>query len=65
MILLADDDKGFLLRQARAVFEDVLPVANVLAVEHGCVLRNSMDESIAHFGYVDGRCKPVFLQEDI
>jgi Dyp-type peroxidase family len=65
MILLADDDEGFLLRQARAVFEDVLAVADVLAIEHGCVLRNNADESVEHFGYVDGRSQPLFLQTDI
>jgi Dyp-type peroxidase family len=65
MILLADDDEGFLLRQARAVFEDVKTVADVLAVEHGRVLRNDADESIEHFGYVDGRSQPLFLQMDI
>jgi Dyp-type peroxidase family len=40
-------------------------VAEVLAVEHGCVLRNEADESIEHFGYVDGRSQPLFLQSDI
>jgi Dyp-type peroxidase family len=65
MILLADDDEGFLLRQARAVLEDVQAVADVLAVERGCVLRNVAGESIEHFGYVDGRSQPLFLQTDI
>jgi Dyp-type peroxidase family len=65
MILLADDDEGFLLRQARAVLEDVQAVADVLAVEHGRVMRNEAGESIEHFGYVDGRSQPLFLQTDV
>lgn len=65
MILLADDDEGFLLRQAREVFENASTVADVLAVEHGRVMRNEADESIEHFGYVDGRSQPLFLQADI
>jgi deferrochelatase/peroxidase EfeB len=58
MILLADDDEGSLLRQAQVVLDDVKAVAAVLAVEHGRVLRNDADESIEHFGYVDGRSQP-------
>jgi Dyp-type peroxidase family len=65
MILLADDDEGFLLRQARDVFQNVSNVADVLAVEPGRVLRNDADESIEHFGYVDGRSQPLFLKADI
>jgi Dyp-type peroxidase family len=65
MILLADDDEGFLRRQARAVLDDVQAVADILAVEHGRVLRNNAGESIEHFGYVDGRSQPLFLQTDI
>ena len=65
MILLADDDEGLLRRQARAVLDEVEGVADVLAVEHGHVMRNSADESIEHFGYVNGRSQPLFLQTDL
>ena len=65
MILLADDDEGFLRRQARIVLDDIQAVADVLAVEHGRVLRNNSGESIEHFGYVDGRSQPLFLKVDI
>ena len=65
MILLADDDEGLLRRQARAVLDEVEGVADVLAVEHGHVMRNSADESIEHFGYVNGRSQPLFLRTDL
>jgi deferrochelatase/peroxidase EfeB len=65
MILLADDDESFMLRQARTVLDDVTAVAEVLTVEHGHVLRNDHDTPIEPFGYADGRSQPLFLQSDV
>lgn len=37
----------------------------VIHIQGGSVLRNAAGEGIEHFGYVDGRSQPLFLQEDI
>jgi Dyp-type peroxidase family len=65
MILLADNDEAFLLRQARRLIDAAQVVATVLTVERGRVMRNHRAESIEHFGYVDGRSQPLFFQTDL
>jgi Dyp-type peroxidase family len=65
MILLADDDEAFLLRQTRRLIDAAEAVATVLTVECGRVLRNNRGEGIEHFGYVDGRSQPLFLKRDL
>jgi Dyp-type peroxidase family len=65
MLLLADDDEGFLLRQTRRVIDAAQAVASVLTVERGRVMRNTEGENIEHFGYVDGRSQPLFFTHDI
>jgi Dyp-type peroxidase family len=64
MFLIADDDPTFLKRQARTLIDDIGGYAEVLVVEHGVALRNEVDEGIEHFGYVDGRSQPLFLEQD-
>lgn len=65
MILLADDDEAFLLRQARQVINDTEGFARVLTVERGNALRNEQGEGIEHFGYVDGRSQPIYYSTDL
>jgi deferrochelatase/peroxidase EfeB len=65
MILLADDDEDFLLRQTRRLIDAAEVVATVLTVERGRVMRNNRDERIEHFGYVDGRSQPLILKHDL
>jgi Dyp-type peroxidase family len=65
MILLADDDEGFMLRHVRTVLDNVAAVAEVLTVEHGHVLRNDQHNPVEPFGYADGRSQPLFLQGDV
>jgi deferrochelatase/peroxidase EfeB len=65
VILLADDDENFLLRQARQLIDAAQAVATVLTLERGRVMRNNRGESIEHFGYVDGRSQPLFLLTDV
>lgn len=65
MLLLADDDEAFLLRQAHTALAQVSAFATVLAVEHGGALRNEAGNGIEHFGYVDGRSQPIYLASDI
>jgi Dyp-type peroxidase family len=66
LLLLADDSQSYLRRQARAVMTRLerLGVARIVAVEHGEALRNEDEEGIEHFGYVDGRSQPLFLDTD-
>jgi Dyp-type peroxidase family len=65
MLLLADDDEGYVAREARRLI-DALEAAQcvVTRVERGSALRNDADEGIEHFGYVDGRSQPLFLTTD-
>ena len=65
VILLADANEDVLYREATAVIQNVQAVATVLAVEYGNALRNENGDGIEHFGYVDGRSQPLFLNSDI
>jgi len=62
--IFSDDDEDFLLRQARRLIDAVEAVATVLTVERGWVMRNNRGERIEHFGYVDVRSQPLFLEHD-
>jgi deferrochelatase/peroxidase EfeB len=66
LLLLADDSESFLLRRAREVMSQIEreKFAEIIAVETGHALRNKQDEGIEHFGYVDGRSQPLFLESD-
>lgn len=77
MILLADDDTARLDQAEQDVSSRLAPVATILQVEQGHVLRNQQPKAegkaeperkgqpIEHFGYVDGRSNPLFFQDDI
>jgi Dyp-type peroxidase family len=65
MVLLADDDKPFLLREERKLLDSVKTYADICAVERGRVMRNTQGYAIEHFGFVDGRSQPLFFQSDI
>ncbi len=65
MLLIADDDLGFLLRQARTILNEMAAFSTILAVERGNALRNEDGEGIEHFGYVDGRSQPLYFTTDI
>ena len=54
MLLLADDDEGFLLREARQLINEAADFADVVQIERGNALRTAEGEGIEHFGYVDG-----------
>ena len=64
MLLLADDDKDFLLREARGIMDALETQCDIVHVERGTALRNDDNEGIEHFGYVDGRSQPLFLSTD-
>jgi Dyp-type peroxidase family len=65
MLLLADDDEHFLLRQARLQLDNLKAHAKICVVELGRVMRNAQEDSIEHFGYTDGHSQPLFFQKDI
>ena len=65
MLLLADDDVGYLLREARRVIAELEEFSTVLAVERGDALRTDSGEGIEHFGYVDGRSQPIYFTNDL
>jgi len=65
LILLADDDETQLLRAARAIRADMRPVASLVAVEAGHVIRNHQGQPLEPFGYADGISQPVFLTADV
>lgn len=65
MLLLADDDAGYLLRQARATIDKIEEFATIVTVERGAALRNEKGEGVEHFGFADGRSQPVFLASEI
>lgn len=71
MILLARDTPTALKTDADNVIAAVASVATVLTAEYGEALRNKThhgddvkEQPIEHFGYVDGRSNPVFLEKD-
>ena len=65
VILLADKNEQALYREVTAIMQDKKLPATVLAIEHGKALRNENGEGLEHFGYVDGRSQPLFLQSEI
>jgi Dyp-type peroxidase family len=65
MVLLADDDEHFLLREVHKLLDDVKGHAEICAVEQGRVMRNAWGDSVEHFGYADGHSQPLFFQRDI
>lgn len=65
MLLLADDDDKFLLREARQLINEASGFADILQIEHGNALRTQAGEGIEHFGYVDGRSQPIYFATDL
>jgi len=65
MVLLADDDENFLMREARKLLDSVKSYADICTIERGKVMRNALEYSVEHFGYVDGRSQPLFFESDI
>jgi Dyp-type peroxidase family len=64
-ILLADNDRDNLEKQAKQVIEEVGRVAEIVHTEVGIVLKNKKGQTIEHFGFRDGVSQPLFLKEDI
>ena len=64
MLLLADDDLFYLMRQTREAMQLIRQHSELLTVERGQAVRNQRGETVEHFGYVDGRSQPLFLKRD-
>jgi Dyp-type peroxidase family len=64
LLLLADDDTVRLGNGAAAAKLALSPVAT-LWEEPGRALRTGTEDGYEHFGYLDGRSQPVFLQEHL
>ena len=66
MLLLAADDEQALQMEVLLRILELQELAEICAVERGKVMRDPRtEESIEHFGYVDGRSQPLFLQKDV
>jgi len=57
-------DRDAALAQVRQVIATV-PGVQVIGEQEGVAQHNDNQEGIEHFGYVDGRSQPLFLQDDI
>jgi len=65
LVSLSHDSADELAAKTREVSEGLRAIAEVLTIERGTVLRNARGDPIEHFGYVDSRSQPLFLQADL
>jgi Dyp-type peroxidase family len=65
LVSLSHDSAKDLAAKTHEVSESLRPIAEILTVERGTVLRNARGDPIEHFGYVDARSQPLFLQADL
>jgi len=65
LVSLSHDSAEDLSAKTREVSEGLRQIAEILTVERGTVLRNARGDPIEHFGYVDSRSQPLFLQADL
>ena len=65
LLLLAHDDRSALDVAVRDWSETLGLAMEVLVVERGDVIRNQAGWPVEHFGYVDGRSQPVFIESDL
>src|SRR5213083_1549230 len=65
LVSLSHDSAEDLAAKTRVVSESLRPIAEILTVERGTVLRNARGEPVEPFGFVDSRSQPLFLQADL
>ncbi len=65
LVSLSHDSAEDLAAKTREVAEGLRQIADILTIERGTVLRNARGDPIEHFGYVDSRSQPLFLQADL
>src|SRR6266705_217054 len=65
LVSLSHDSAEDLAAKTREVSEGLRQIGEILTIERGTVLRNARGDPIEHFGYVDSRSQPLFLQADL
>lgn len=67
MVLIANDDLGVLQIDERDIRKEMTKGrAEILVTERGTALFNKAgSQNLEHFGYVDGRSQPIFLNSDL
>jgi Dyp-type peroxidase family len=66
MLLLADNDESRLKAERASLVESLVAVGiQVAGEEVGKQQYNDRGEGVEHFGYVDGRSQPLFIEEDV
>jgi Dyp-type peroxidase family len=65
IVLVGSHDDALSDRELREVRRALGSAVAVLAEETGRTLTNANGDGIEHFGYVDGRSQPLFIDEDL
>ena len=65
MVLLADHDLARMGNFTKGLIDTIKTFGDIRVVEYGNAIRNSNNDGIEHFGYVDGTSQPLFLKDEI
>jgi Dyp-type peroxidase family len=65
LILVGSHDDALTDRKVRELRRELGESVCVIAEETGNTLKNRNGDAIEHFGYVDGRSQPLFIDEDL
>jgi Dyp-type peroxidase family len=65
LLLIASDDEKLLDAEERRAREELSALGRVRTSERGCEMYDARGNVIEHFGFVDGRSQPLFLEEDL
>jgi Dyp-type peroxidase family len=66
MVLVADSSEALTAALTKKIVRLITGNGGqIVLVQHGKAVRNTANEGIEHFGYVDGRSQPLMLVEDI
>jgi Dyp-type peroxidase family len=64
IVLVGDETDQAVSNRRNEILALMLESVTVVGEETGIAQRNDDDHGIEHFGYVDGRSQPLFLEED-
>lgn len=65
MVLLAGPSESAVRTHRARLMSRTPATVTIVHIEPGRALHNAVGNGIEHFGYVDGRSQPIFLNEDI
>ena len=65
LVVVGSHSKKLTARKVREVMKELGDSVRVVARETGRTLTNANGDGIEHFGYVDGRSQPLFIEEDL